>query len=146
MTHSHLPLLPPDPAPLLEQLAGVLDETGSFPSTQRSLEFVRGVALERIESMIRIAQRLETTFMVDVTSSDMSLLVEDPDTVYDAARMANEFGSDGPVVPRRQDRVAGTTEVGVMKSICGRPGENRRGEVLLKPKVVLEKDAVGDGK
>ena len=96
--------------------------------------------------MIRIAQRLETTFMVDVTSSDMSLLVvEDLDTVFDAARMTDEFGSDGPSVPKKQDRVAGTTEVGVTKSVCGRPGENRRGEILLKPKVVLEKDVVGDG-
>jgi len=86
--------------------------------------------------------------MVDVTSSDMSLLVEDLDTVFDAARMTDEFGSDGPSVPEKKDRdrVAGTTEVGVMKSVCGRLGENRRGEILLKPKVVLEKDAVGDGK
>ena len=59
MTHSHLSPPLPDSTPLVEQLARVFDETGSFPSTKQSLEFVRIVALERIESMIRIAQRLE---------------------------------------------------------------------------------------
>ena len=75
-------------------MARVLDETGSFSSTQKSLEFVREVALERIEPMIRIAQRLEAAFMVDVTSSDMTLLFEAQDVVFDEARMTNEFGSN----------------------------------------------------
>ena len=94
--------------------------------------------------MIQISQRLETTFMVDVTSSDMSLLFEAMETVFDAATMTNEFGSNGPSVSGRQDRVAGTTEVGVAKSVYEGPGKTRRG-LLLKPKVVLEKDVVGDG-
>ena len=84
--------------------------------------------------------------MVDVTSSDMSLLYENPDTVFDDAKMTNEFGPDSASKPGRRDRIAGMTEVGVGKSICGGPGETRRPEILLKPKVVLEKDVVGDGK
>ena len=82
--------------------------------------------------------------MVDVTSSDMALLFEAPDTVFDAARMANEFGSDGPSVPGRRDRILGTTEVGVRKSISGGTGKSRRTQILLKTKVVLRKDVVGD--
>ena len=128
------------------QLARVLDETGSFPSTQKSLEFVREVALERIESMIRIAQRLEAAFMVDVTSSDMTLLFEAQNVVFDEVRMANEFGSDSVFRPERGDRIAGTTEVGLVKSVRGGPDGSRRAEVLLKTKVVLEKDVVEDGK
>ena len=34
----------------------------------------------------------------------------------------------------------------VERNTCGGPGEIRRTEILLKPKVVFEKDAVGDGK
>ena len=90
LTHTHLSKPPPDSALLVEQLARVLDETGSFSSTQKSLEFVREVALERIEPMIRIAQRLEVAFMVEVTSSDMTLLFEAQDVVFDEARMTNE--------------------------------------------------------
>ena len=127
-------------------MARVLDETGSFSSTQKSLEFVQEVALKRIESMIRIAQRLEAAFMVDVTSSDMTLLFEAQDVVFDEARMTNEFGSDSVFRPGRGDRIAGTTEVGVVKSVRGGPDGSRRAEILLKTKVVLEKDVVEDGK
>ena len=84
--------------------------------------------------------------MVEVISSNMHLLVEAPDTVFDDARMTNEFESDGVSTPGGQDRVAGMTEVGVGKSVCGGPGEGRRVEVLLKTKVVLEKDVVGSRK
>ena len=47
------------------------------------------------------------------------------------------------MTPERQNGVAGTTEVGVRESVCGKPGESRRTEILLKTKVVLEKDVVG---
>ena len=130
----------------MEELARVFDETGSFSSTESSLEFVQTAAFERIGLMIQIAQRLEAAFMVDVLSSDMSLLFEAPNAVFDEARMANEFGSDSASVPGGQDRIAGTTEVGVEKIIRGGPGGNLRVETLLKTKVVLEKDVVGDRK
>ena len=84
--------------------------------------------------------------MVDVTSSDMSLFLETPGNPFDGARMINEFGADSAVKPGRRGRIAGTTEVGVQKSACKKPGETRHVEVLLMPKVVLEKDVVGDGK
>jgi hypothetical protein len=126
------------------ELANILGGTGSFPSTQHSLEFVRAVALEGIEIIIRLAQRLELAFMVEVISSNMYLLAEAPDTVFDDARMTDEYGSDGVSTPGKQDRVAGTTELGVGKSVCGGPGEGRRVEVLLKTKVVLEKSFVDD--
>ena len=81
--------------------------------------------------------------MVEIASSDMSLLTEPPHTVFDEATMTNEFEGDKDSAPGRRDRVAGTTEVGVRKSVCGRPGEGRRMEILLKAKVVLEKDVAG---
>ena len=130
-------------------MARVLDETGSFLSTQKSLKFVREVALERIESMIRIARRLEASFMVDVTSRDMTLLFEAQDVVFDEARITNEFGSDSVFRPGRGDRIAGTTEVGVGKSAHGDGGPDggRCAEILSKTKVVLEEDGVvEDGK
>ena len=127
----------------MEPLARVLSDTGSFYSAQQSLEFVQVVVLKGIETIIQLAQSLESAFMVDVTSSDMSLLFEAPDTAFDDARMINEFGSGGPFVPGRQDRILGTTEVGVGKSISG-PGKGRHTQILLKTKVVLRNDVVGD--
>jgi len=144
LTHSYLSRPLPRSTSLVEQLASVLDETGSFSSTQQSFEFVQAVASERIESIIRLVLRLELVFKVEVTSSDMSLLFEAPDTVFDNARMSDEFGSDGTSISGNQDRVAGTTEVGVGKSISVGPGEIRRTGVLLKTKVVLEKDVGGN--
>ena len=127
----------------MEQLAKALDDTGSFPSTRQSIELVQSVALEGIESIIQLSLRLELAFKVEVTSSDVTLLFETPGTVFDGARMIDEFGYDGAPVPRRQDKIAGTTEVGVGKSVCGRAGKSRRTEILSKTKVVLEKDVIG---
>ena len=126
----------------MDQLASVLDETGSFSSSQQFFGFVQVVGLEGIEQMIRLALRLELAFMTEVSSSDISLLFEAPGTLFDDARMTNEFGPDGGSVPGRQDRIAGTTEVGVGKSVCEGAWKGRRTEILLKPKVVLEKDVV----
>jgi hypothetical protein len=80
--------------------------------------------------------------VVEVISRDTYLLVEAPHTVFDDARMTDEYGSDGASTSGRQDMVAGTTEVGVGKSMCGGPGKGRHVEILLKTKVVLEKDVV----
>jgi len=130
---------------LVEELAGILNQTGSFPSLQQSSKFVRDTAFGGIKSMIENSQRLETAFMVDVASGGMSLLYGYPDTMFDKAKMANEFGSDSACKPGEEGRIVGTTEVGVEKGICGE-GEIRRAETLLKVRVVLEKDIVGDGK
>ena len=118
---------PPCPASPMEQLAGLLNEMVSFSSPQ-SFGLVRTMAFEIIASTIRTAQRLEAAFMVDVTSSNMALLLEAPDTGFDQARMANEFESDGA------SRPGGGDEIGlrVEKSICGGPGGIRRAKILLK--------------
>jgi len=137
LTHSYLLQPPPHSASVVGQLANVLYETGSFSSTQQSFDFVQTVALKGIESIVRLSQSLESAFMVEVTSSDMSLLFEAPGTEFDGARMIDEFESG------RQDKVVGVTEVGVRKSVCGGPGEGRRVEILLRTKVVLEKDVMG---
>ena len=79
--------------------------------------------------------------MVDISSSDMRLLFEIPRTAFDQKRMATEFESDKASIPRSRDLVAGTTEVGVEKSVSGGRGEGlRRTEVLLKAKVLLDRD------
>jgi len=144
LTHSYLSRPPLHSALLMEELASVLGNTGSFPSTQQSLGFVQAVALEGIESIVRLSLRSERAFKVEVTPSDMSLLFETPGTGFDDARMTKECGSDSACTPGRRDRIAGTTEVGVGKIVGGEPGESRREEILLKTKVVLEKDVVED--
>ena len=141
LAHSHLSRPPPDPTLLVGELAKVLDHTGSFSSTQRSLNFVRAVALKGIETIIRLVLCLESMFKVYITSSDMSLLFEAPGTVFDDAKMTDEYGSDGASAPGRRDRVAGTTEVGIRKSVR-EAGTSRCTEILLKTKVVLERDVM----
>jgi hypothetical protein len=70
----------------VEELANLLDNTGSFSSTRQSLEFVRAVALERMETSIRLSLRLELALVVGVTSGDVSLLFKAADTVFNNAR------------------------------------------------------------
>ena len=125
-----------------------MKELAKYPQRDRIifvglLGLVQAVALNGIETIIRLAQSLESALMVDVTSSDMSLLFEAPDTLFDAAKMTNEFESDGPCGGR--DRIAGTTEVGVVKSRSDGVGKSRPMQVLLKTKVVLRKDVAGGG-
>ena len=144
LTHTYLSLPPPHPAPLVEELANVLNETGSFSSKQQSLELVEATALVGIESIIQLALRLERAFMTEVSSSDVFLLFETPGTIFDKSRMANEIKSGGaPTDPGQGNEVAGVTELGVGKGVSGGRGKSRRVDILLKTKVVLEKDVMG---
>jgi hypothetical protein len=126
----------------VEQLAKLLNETGSFSSTEQSIGFVRAVGLQEIEAIIQLSLRLESAFKTEITSSDMVLLFEAPDTPFNDASMTDEFGSDSSSPPGSRDRVAGTTEVGVAKTTSGQAGKGRHTKVLLKSKVVLERDIV----
>ena len=49
--------------------------------------------------MIQTAQRLEKTFMVDITSCDMSLIFHDSGILFEDERMTNEFGADSAAKP-----------------------------------------------
>jgi len=134
LTHSYLSQPPPRSTSIAQHVADIIYLTGSFPSHRRSVEFVKTAALSGIETIDRLVQRLEFAFMVEVASSDMSLLFETPHTVFDNTRMTNELGSNEASAPGGQDKVAGTMEVGVGK------GKGWHMEVLLKAKVILEMD------
>jgi hypothetical protein len=114
--------------------------TGSFQSTRHSFDFVKAKTFDRIETINKLALRLEYALMMDVVSCDVCLLFERPGSVFSDTRMTKEIDSDEASAPRRQDKVAGTTELGLGKSVCGGQGKDRRTEVLLKSKVVLEGD------
>ena len=139
LTHNHLSSTPSShSAWIVEHIADILRITGSFSSVQRSLSFVHTVAPHGIEAIDRLAIRLQSLFMVDVTSSDMRLLFETPGSVFDHRRMSNEFEPNGAPNRTGKDKVAATTEVGIGKKVS-------RGhtEFLLKAKVVLERDLKG---
>ena len=76
--------------------------------------------------MIKPSPCLEFAFKVEVISSEVILPFETPGIAFDAARMANEFGNPRVPAPRKRNKIAGTTEVGVGESVCGRLGERRR--------------------
>ncbi|KAF9783734.1 hypothetical protein BJ322DRAFT_1109583 [Thelephora terrestris] len=141
LAHKYLPRPPLHSGPVVNRLANVLDETGSFSSAQQSIKLVQDVALQEIEKIIQLSQGLESAFMTEITSSDVSLLSEAPGTVFLDARMVNEFGSDISSNLRSCNRIVGTTEVGVGKGTSG-GGKTRHTKVLLKTKVVLEKDVL----
>jgi len=142
LTHNHLskPSSPYDSTSITNYVANTLMITGSFQSIQHSVDFVKAKASNRIETICQVASRLESVFIVDVTSTDMYLRCEEPGTAFDNTTMSKEFESDGPSSPQRRDEVAGTTAVGVVKRVWGWRGEGMRMEVLLKATVVLEAD------
>lgn len=117
--------------------------TGLFPSFKESVGFVRAKAFTGIQTIERLAMDLETVFMVDITSSDMCLLYEAPSTPFDDTRMTKECKPERASASKRPDKVVGTTEVGVGKSVAGKQDESRHTQILLKSTVVLEKDIVG---
>lgn len=102
------------------------------------------MVLNGIETIARLAMRLESVFMVDIASSDMYLLFATPGAEFDDTKMAKEFESSkaSTRIRKGKDKVAGTTEVGVEKYVCGKKGEGLRVQVLSKAKVVLEGDLV----
>jgi hypothetical protein len=125
---------------ITRHIADALWLTGSFPFTQQLSDFVKAKASDGIEVIDQLVLRLESIFMVDITSSDMRLLFEAPGTVFDDMRMAKETGFDRTLTPGGEDVVAGTTEVGVERSVGEGQGEDQRAEILLKAKVILKKD------
>jgi hypothetical protein len=141
LTHKYLPESPSHSNHIAKLVADILWITGLFSSKQHSVDFVKWKVYSRIETIERLAVRLESVFMVDITSSDMRLIYGTPSTEFDHTRMANEFESDGDSTPKGQDKVVVTTEVGVEKSV-GRRGQPPHTQVLSKAKVVLEKDLV----
>ena len=116
--------------------------TGSFRTGERSLDFVKTKASKGVAIIERLALRLESIFTQDILPCDVCLLYEAPCSVFDAGRMTREIESDDAPTPRGQDKVAGTTEVGLEKSVSLGRGKGRRTQILLKAKVVLEKDLV----
>ena len=78
--------------------------------------------------------------MVDIASSDMYLLFQSPRTVFDGTKMTKEFESNSAPSLQSEDTVAGTTEVGVGRSVSGVEADGPSVQVLLKAKVVLEND------
>lgn len=148
LTHNHLskPSSPYDATSITKYIANALYVTGLFRSVQDSLDFVKAKAFNRIETVYQIASRLESAFVVDVTSTDMYLYWEAPRTPFDNTRMAQELAPDDPPLPQRRGEVAGTTELGVAKRVRRRGGEGARVEVLLKATVVLEGDFTDSGR
>ena len=125
---------------ITKKIANLLWVTGSFQSSQHSFDFVKAKASNRLETISEFARRLESMFTADITSSDMYLLFESPHALFDETKMSRGIESDEHSPPRGQAKVAGTIEVGIGKTVCGREIEGPRIVVLLKPKVALEND------
>lgn len=143
LTHTNLHERSPPSKLIVNNVAQILWLTGSFSSIESSVDFVTKVASGGLETIGRLAIRLESAFMVDISSSDMYLLFGTPCTEFDDATMAREFEPDKAFASgSRKDKVAGTTEVGVEKILYGRKDEGTRMDVLLKAKVVVDGDLV----
>ena len=146
LTHGHLAKSTTryDPPSIVEHVGYVFWITGSFETAQAASEFVKKKAFNKIETIHRLAVRLESVFMVDITSCDMYLLCETPRAAFNSRRMTNEFESDKSSPHQTRDRVAGTTEVGVGRCVGKKRGDSTCMDILSKVKVVLEKDLASD--
>ena len=69
--------------------------------------------------------------MVDVTSSDVSLLFEAPNAMFDGMGWLTSWGLMVSAFLGKQDSILGKTEVGLGKAYMRGPGEIRPPKILL---------------
>jgi len=125
---------PPQDEEVTDELARILVIIRTFSDLSEALEFVGSNAGTEVKAIIEATLQLDNTIKTKIASSEMSVYIVRPGTIFDEERMANEFGEDG--TKGEHLIVAGTTEVGLLQ----RSGNVEK--VLRKPKVILEQDLV----
>jgi len=110
--------------------------TGTFSDFSEAMESVVNSAGTEIMAIIEATLQLDDTIKTKIASCDMSVYVVPPGATFDEERMANEFGEDGTEGRGERWIVAGTMETGLLQ----RSGNVEK--VLLRPKVILERDLV----
>lgn len=116
-------------------LARILLLTGSFSDFSEVMESVRSSAGIEVNAIIEATLKLDDTIKTKIASSDISVYIVPPGTIFDKERMTDEFGEGGIQEGEESRIVAGTTEIGLLQ-------KSDVEKVLRKPKVILEKDLV----
>ena len=117
---------------IIDSLAQVLMITRSFSSLSEAIDSVADLAGTEVKGIIEATVELDDIMKTKIASSDTSVYVVSPGTIFDKETMTDEFGRGG-----EGQIVAGTTEIGLIR----RSGKVEK--VLRKPKVILERDLVG---
>ena len=137
LTKSHTPYQEaPRIEDIIEGLARILMVTESFADFTEAAESIAATAGLEIKAIIEATLELDSTIKTKVASSDMSVYVVLPGTIFSEQTMDDEFGEDGSKGGGVPTKVAGTMEVGLLQRL----GDVEK--VLRKPKVILEPDLV----
>ena len=117
-------------------LARVLTATRSFSSFSEAMEFVRDSASSDVKAIVEATLQFDDTIKTKIASCDMSVYIVPPGTVFDDARMVDEFRQGKAKEGEGRRVVVGTTEIGLLQKL------GNVEKVLRKPKVILEEDLV----
>ena len=120
----------------MSDLAQILMVTRTFSDFSEAMEFVGSSVETEVKAMIEATLQLDDTIKTKIASSDMTVYVVPPGGIFDERRMGDEFGEDGTRKEGEHWSVAGTMEIGLLLRSGGVE------KVLLKPRVILEKDLV----
>ena len=116
---------------IIGNLAQVLMITRSFPGLSEAIDSVAAFAGTEVQAIIEATVELDDIMKTKIASSDTSVYVVSPGTIFAKETMTDEFGGGG-----EGQIVTGTTEIGLIQ----RSGNVEK--VLRKPKVILERDLV----
>jgi hypothetical protein len=116
---------------ILAEIGSVLAVAGwsqRFLEEQGFLEILQ----EKLIIIATLALRLQTAIGESVISGDMQTLLISPNKIFDPDIMEDGFSQDGGAVTEVEECVAGTTDIGLQRSMKGSSIQ-----ILRKPKVVL---------
>jgi hypothetical protein len=117
-------------------LARILTATRSFSNFSEGMGFVRDSASGDVKAIVETTLRFDDTIKTMIASCDMSIYIVPPGTVFDDARMVDEFRQGRAKEGEERRVVVGTTEIGLLQK------SGNVEKVLQKPKVILEENLV----
>ena len=117
-------------------LARILTATRSFSNFSEAMEFVRESSGSDVKAIVEATLQFDDTIKTKIASCDMSVYIVPPGTVFDDARMVDEFRQDKAKEGEERRIVVGTTEIGLLQKL------GKVEKVLRRPKVILEENLV----
>jgi len=126
---------PPKGEEIINNLALILMITRTCSDFSEAAEFVETSAGTEVNAIVEATLRFDNAIKTKVISSDMSVYVVPPGTAFTGETMVDGSKKEGGEEEEGEHGiVAGTTEIGLLQ----RMGNVET--VLLKPKVILERD------
>lgn len=120
---------------MIGDLARILVITRTFSDFSEAMESVGNSVGTELKAIIEATLRFDDTIKTKIASSDMSVYVVPPGTIFIGETMVDEFGEEGGGKDGGEcGIVAGTMEIGLVQRM------DNVEKVLRKPKVILARD------